>query len=81
MEQTFVSATILLILITDPLGNIPPLLALLKNVQESRVFESENSEIWICQECGHIHVGKKAPEKCPVCDHPKAYFERRVKGY
>ncbi|HAQ56404.1 MAG TPA: rubrerythrin family protein [Acholeplasmatales bacterium] len=56
-------------------------LALLKNVKESRVFASETSEIWICQECGHIHVGKKAPEKCPVCDHPKAYFSRRVKGY
>jgi len=56
-------------------------LALLKNVKENRVFESETSEIWICQECGHIHVGKKAPEKCPVCDAPKAYFERRVKGY
>ncbi|MFA5006058.1 MAG: rubrerythrin family protein [Candidatus Izemoplasmatales bacterium] len=56
-------------------------LALLKSVQDARVFESEESTIWICRECGHIHVGKKAPEKCPVCDHPKAYFERRVKGY
>jgi rubrerythrin len=56
-------------------------LALLKQIKDKRVFESEESEIWICQECGHIHVGKKAPEKCPVCDHPKAYFQRRVKGY
>ena len=56
-------------------------LALLKQVKDARVFESEESEIWICKECGHIHVGKKAPEKCPVCEHPKAYFQRRVKGY
>jgi len=56
-------------------------LALLKQLKDNRVFESEESEIWICAECGHIHVGKKAPEKCPVCDHPKAYFKRRVKGY
>ncbi|PKL00128.1 MAG: rubrerythrin family protein [Tenericutes bacterium HGW-Tenericutes-1] len=56
-------------------------LALLAQLKENRVFESEESEIWICAECGHIHVGKKAPEKCPVCEHPKAYFKRRVKGY
>ena len=56
-------------------------LALLKQLKDERVFESEESEIWICSECGHIHVGKKAPEKCPVCEHPKAYFKRRVKNY
>ena len=56
-------------------------LALLKQLKDNRVFESEESEIWICSECGHIHVGKKAPEKCPVCEHPKAYFKRRVKIY
>lgn len=56
-------------------------LALLKQLKDNRVFESEESEIWICSECGHIHVGKKAPEKCPVCEHPKAYFKRRVKTY
>jgi len=56
-------------------------LALLKSLQDNRVFASEDAEIWICQECGHIHIGKKAPEKCPVCEHPKAYFHRRVKAY
>jgi len=56
-------------------------LALLKNVKEDLVFRSNNEEIWICAVCGHIHVGKKAPEKCPVCDHAKSYFERRVKNY
>jgi rubrerythrin len=56
-------------------------LALLANVKNDLVFRSENEEIWICAVCGHIHVGKKAPEKCPVCDHPKAYFERRAKNY
>jgi len=56
-------------------------LALLASVKDKRVFESENSEIWICSECGHIFVGKKAPEKCPVCEHPKAYFKRYVKTF
>lgn len=57
-------------------------LALLKQVKEDKVFASDDaSEIWICKECGHIHIGKKAPEKCPVCEHPKAYFTRRTKGY
>lgn len=55
---------------------------LLANVQNDLVFRSENdTEIWICAVCGHIHVGKKAPEKCPVCDHPKAYFERRAQNF
>jgi rubrerythrin len=56
-------------------------LALLKTLKDGKIFESDESEIWICKECGYIHIGKKAPEKCPVCDHPKAYFTRRVKGY
>jgi rubrerythrin len=56
-------------------------LALLASVKEKRVFESDNSEIWICSECGHIFVGKKAPEKCPVCEHPQAHFKRYVKTY
>jgi rubrerythrin len=56
-------------------------LALLAQVKNQRVFESENSEIWICSECGHVFIGKKAPEKCPVCDHPKAYFKRFVKNF
>lgn len=57
-------------------------LALLKSVKDRRVFESDSdSEIWICSNCGHIHVGKKAPKVCPVCDHDQAYFHRYVKNY
>lgn len=57
-------------------------LALLQSVKDKRVFESDNdSEIWICLECGHIHVGKKAPNQCPVCGKPQAYFAKRVKNY
>ena len=56
-------------------------LALLKNVNEDKVFEKDEEVVWRCSNCGHIHVGNKALEKCPVCDHPKAYFEMVVKNY
>lgn len=55
--------------------------ALLDALSQDKVFEAEDSVVWICMECGYVHVGKKAPEKCPVCDHPKAYFKRNVKTY
>ncbi|MDR1210296.1 MAG: rubrerythrin family protein [Clostridiales bacterium] len=48
--------------------------ALLTNLTEGRIYERETERIWICKNCGHLHIGPKAPEKCPVCDHPKAYF-------
>ena len=50
-------------------------LALLKNVKEGLVFSKEGDTIWQCSNCGHIVVGKKAPEICPVCSHPQAYFQ------
>jgi rubrerythrin len=50
-------------------------LALLKNLKEDLVFKRGENEMWICRNCGHIHIGKEAPELCPVCAHPKAYFE------
>ena len=54
-------------------------LKLLSRLDEDLVFSADNDEqIWICSNCGHIHVGKKAPEICPVCDHPKSYFRRYV---
>lgn len=57
-------------------------LALVESLKNDKIFNSDNaSEIWICAECGHIHVGKKAPEKCPVCDHPKSYFKKWQKNY
>lgn len=56
-------------------------LSLLKNVNEDKVFIKEEKVVWQCINCGHIHVGDKALEKCPVCDHPKAYFEMKVNNY
>jgi len=56
-------------------------LSLLKNVQEDKVFDKEEKNVWICSNCGYIHYGSGAPEKCPVCDHPKAYFQIRATNY
>ena len=54
---------------------------LLENIEEGKVFEAGEIKIWKCRNCGHIHVGLKAPEVCPVCDHPKAYFEIKAENY
>ena len=54
---------------------------LLANIEEGIVFSRDGDMVWICRNCGHIHVGKTAPEVCPVCAHPKAYFELRAKNY
>ena len=56
-------------------------LALLKNVEDGKVFEKAGVVIWKCSICGHIHVGEKAPHVCPVCAHPQAYFELQAKNY
>jgi len=53
--------------------------AILKDLEEGKVFEKEGEVFWKCRNCGHIHVGKKAPMVCPVCNHPQAYFEQIVK--
>ena len=50
-------------------------LKLAKNVKEGTVFVKEGEKVWICTNCGHIHVGKEAPQACPVCAHPQAYFK------
>ena len=55
--------------------------ALLKNVETSQVFEKSEVKIWECRNCGHIVVGTKAPELCPVCAHPRAYFEISADNY
>ena len=55
--------------------------ALLKNVDTKQVFEKTGVVIWQCSNCGHIHVGEKAPMVCPVCDHPQAYFQLQAKNY
>lgn len=56
-------------------------LKLLENIEEGLVFSRDDDRIWQCMECGHIVIGKKAPEICPVCEHPKAYFEIEAKNY
>ncbi|MCK9288009.1 MAG: rubrerythrin family protein [Sphaerochaetaceae bacterium] len=56
-------------------------LALLKNVEEGLVFSRDGEQIWKCDVCGHIHIGKKAPEVCPVCNHPKAHFEIAARNW
>ena len=55
--------------------------ALLANVENGTVFQKEEKIGWICLNCGHIHYGEKAPEVCPVCAHPKAYFQMREQNY
>ncbi len=54
---------------------------LLANVEGGLVFSKEGDTIWKCRNCGHIVIGKKAPEVCPVCNHPKAYFEVKTENY
>ena len=54
---------------------------LLKNIQAEVVFSRDGDVIWQCANCGHIVVGKKAPEVCPVCDHPQAYFQLKPENY
>ncbi len=57
-------------------------LKLLENVAGDKVFESKTGVVvWKCRNCGHIHVGEKAPELCPTCAHPKAYFEIESSNY
>ena len=55
--------------------------AILEKLNTETIFVSEEVQIWICTNCGHIHVGKKAPEMCPVCQHPKSYFQKKVNNY
>ncbi|MBR5130416.1 MAG: rubrerythrin family protein [Alphaproteobacteria bacterium] len=54
---------------------------LVANIKEGIVFSREGDTIWQCGNCGHIVIGKKAPEICPVCDHPKSYFQIRAENY
>ena len=55
--------------------------AILEKLNAETIFVSEEVQVWICTNCGHIHVGKKAPEMCPVCQHPKAYFQKKVNKF
>ncbi len=55
--------------------------ALLKNIQENKVFEKTDIVVWECRNCGHMHIGTTAPTVCPVCNHPESYFEVRKENY
>ncbi len=55
--------------------------ALLRNVEAAEVFKRSEIKVWECRNCGHIVVGKEAPEVCPVCNHPQSYFEIHAENY
>ena len=55
--------------------------ALLRSVKDKKVFSGDGEAIWVCRNCGHIVIGKAAPEVCPVCNHPQSYFERKATNY
>ena len=55
--------------------------ALLTNVETAQVFEKGSVKVWECRNCGHLVIGTKAPEVCPVCSHPQSYFEVREENY
>ena len=54
---------------------------LLANIEGGLVFSRDGSAVWQCSNCGHIVIGPKAPEVCPVCDHPQSYFQLKVENY
>jgi len=54
---------------------------LLKNIEDEVVFSKDEDTIWICRNCGHVVIGKKAPKVCPVCAHPQSYFEVKAENY
>ena len=54
---------------------------LLKNIEDEVVFSKDEDTIWICRNCGHVVIGKKAPKVCPVCAHPQSYFEVKSENY
>ncbi len=56
-------------------------LALMQDVEEQKVFKKDQKITWFCRNCGYMHEGDKAPEKCPICSYPKAYFEPYKKKY
>ena len=55
--------------------------ALSDSIKNGTVFARETEQVWVCSNCGHIHIGTHAPEKCPVCDHPQGYFILQAKNY
>lgn len=55
--------------------------ALLKNIENTEVFQKAEETVWECRNCGHLHVGTDAPKVCPVCKHPQSFFEVRKENY
>jgi len=55
--------------------------ALLKNVEEGKVFKKDTKVVWRCRNCGYIHEGAEAPDECPACEHEQAYFELMARNY
>ena len=55
--------------------------ALLANIENAEVFAKAETKVWECRNCGHLFIGEKAPEVCPTCNHPKAYFEIHAENY
>ena len=56
-------------------------LKLLNNIEGKAVFSRDGDAVWQCRNCGHVHIGKQAPDVCPVCNHPQAYFELKKDNY
>ncbi len=54
---------------------------LLANIEDGKVFARQEEQVWICTNCGHTHTGTEAPDLCPVCAHPQAYFEIKANNY
>ena len=54
---------------------------LIENIKNERVFKKEESVVWVCRNCGHVHVGTTAPKVCPTCKHPQSYFEIKNNNY
>ena len=54
---------------------------LLSNLDDKLVFSNDGDAIWICRNCGHVHIGPTAPQVCPICAHPQSYFERKATNY
>ena len=54
---------------------------LLENIEKNRVFEREEKVYWYCRNCGYVHFGTKAPESCPACKHPQAYYQLQIREY
>lgn len=51
------------------------------NLEDGSVFEKKEETVWMCRECGHLHIGKKAPEICPTCSHPRSFFQVHAENY